>query len=92
MRDSIIDEMTKLYLMFTVPVVIFCEFGEIQFSIKWINPEAEQLYRRYEEILNIFLGVNRPDLYGGNWGVKDNEVSYRPNDAPRAPPPGGRQA
>ena len=55
MRDRIIDKMTKLYLMFTVPVAIFCETDEIQFSIKWTNPEAEQLYRRYEEILNDLL-------------------------------------
>jgi hypothetical protein len=65
MRDGIVDRMTKLYLMFAVPVAIVDpQTGEVQLSITWTNPEAERLYERYEEILNNLPEVNRPDLGG----------------------------
>jgi len=68
-EKQIINEMTKLYLMFTSPIAIIDrETGQlIEMSIKWTNQKAEVLYQEYQEEYQKVLQTSR--LYNDKTSV-----------------------
>lgn len=55
-ENFIIAEMTKLYLLYTSPVITVKRRSEasviIDTGIRWTNKQAKELYENYERVLN----------------------------------------